>query len=137
MGYKKIIKEYIKEVKQALHCPLTIKLSFIKDLKRQLKDYYSDAEVTKEQLYLEFGSPEDIAAGFAGHNNIDKYKQQAKVYKILFILASVLAAVVAIFATVCLSILIYSSCNDSVTTVTNEFGNTIIYSSICQRIFLR
>ena len=94
------VKQYLKEVATALTCTRGVKAVFIRQLKSDVKDYVqNNPDATKEDLIREFGSPEEIAAGFFDRNDYSAMLKKAKKRATFWMVtAIVLAVVLVVFA---------------------------------------
>ena len=72
----KAVRLYLKELRRALDCPGNLKRAFTDNMRDMLGDVSETA--TLAELYEEFGTPEDIAAGFDATENLYALKAQAK-----------------------------------------------------------
>ena len=93
-------KQYLKEVAASLTCPRGVKAIFISQLKSDAKDYVqSNPDATKEDLIREFGSPEEISAGFFDRDDYSAMLKKAKKRATFWMVtAIVLAVVLVVFA---------------------------------------
>lgn len=94
---KKVIRQYLKEVKKELNCSMSVKSVFLKDLKEEIAFSRTQGlTITGESLRAEFGSPEEISASF--YNRSDYKELLAKAKKKLFFWR--ISAGIAIFTAV-------------------------------------
>ena len=102
MNQKTIIRNYLKNVSEKLVCPKSLKTAFLSDLKERIQLFQStDRELTLEALSEEFGSPEEIAAGFFNREDYEELLQKAKIlvirWKIVCALVTVILLVLFVF----------------------------------------
>ena len=102
MNPKKIIRSYLSKVSEKLVCPKSLKAAFLSDLRERIQLFQSpDRELTLEVLCEEFGSPEEIAAGFFNREDYEELLNKAKIrvvrWKIICALVVVLLLVLFIF----------------------------------------
>ena len=91
-------KQYLKEVAASLTCPRGVKAIFISQLKSDAKDYVqSNPDATKEDLIREFGSPEEIAAGFFDRNDYSAMLKKSKKRATFRMVTAIVMAVVLVF----------------------------------------
>lgn len=115
MTKKAIIQQYVSEVKNTLVCSKSLKVIFFKDLKERIASSQSPGrEITREALCAEFGSPEEIAAGFFDREDYKNLLHSAKIRSVRWRTVSILMAILlllSILFTVCVI-------RESATTVT-------------------
>lgn len=92
---KKIINSYLKEVSANLNCKKSLKSVFIKELKSDIENYAkSTVSVTKDDLYNEFGTPEEISNSLFDRHDYDvllkKAKRKALAWKLIAIILFIL-----------------------------------------------
>ena len=76
---KQAIRQYLKEVRKTLTCPMSVKSVFLGELKNTVLEYAGGKEnITVEMLCAEFGSPTEIADGFLERSDYQKLLQKAK-----------------------------------------------------------
>ena len=94
-------KQYLKEVAAALTCTRGVKAVFIRQLKSDVKDYVqSNPDATKEDLIRDFGSPEEISAGFFDRDDYSAMLKKAKKRATFWMVSCiVLVVVLIVFAT--------------------------------------
>ena len=94
---KQVIKQYLKEVRGKLICPLSMKSVFLGELKGSVLEYAENKEnVTIEALYEEFGSPAEIADGFLDRTDYQELLKKAKKKLLLWRVISVVLLVLVI-----------------------------------------
>lgn len=105
MTKKTIIQQYVSEVKNTLVCSNSLKVTFLNDLKERIRSFQSpDREITREALCAEFGSPEEIAAGFFDREDYKDLLHSAKIRSIRWRTVSILTAILlllSILFTIC------------------------------------
>ena len=89
---KKIINSYLKEIYANLNCKKSLKAVFIKELKSDIENYADSVGLSiKDDLYREFGTPEEIANSLFDRHDYDVLLKKAKgiaiISCILFIVA--------------------------------------------------
>lgn len=95
------IKQYLKEVSATLSCPKGVKSVFLRQLKSDILAFADNSTViTVDELYRQFGTPEEIAAGFFDRDDysamLKKAKRRANIWMCLSIVATVLFIVTVI-----------------------------------------
>ena len=115
-------KQYLKEVAASLTCTRGVKAVFIRQLKSDVKDYVqNNPDATKEDLIRDFGSPEEIAAGFFDRDDYSAMLKKAKKRATFWMVSCiVLAVVLIVFATYFIQVV--NSMSGSY-----EISNPIIY----------
>ncbi len=79
-GNKKVINSYLREVSSNLYCKKSLKSVFIQELKSDIENYTdSSVLVKKEDLYHEFGTPEEIANSLFDRNDYNLLLKRAKI----------------------------------------------------------
>lgn len=91
----KVISLYLKEIASALICPKSLKSVFLSELRGDIETYTTSVStVTEDDLYKEFGTPDEISNGFLDRNNYDdllkKAKRKAFIWKLICIGVSIL-----------------------------------------------
>ena len=112
---KKTVKEYLNKVTSVLTgCSWSLKKIFAAELKSQIKDHFESREITYDALCADFGTPEEIAAGFYDRQEHEVLLKKAKRLNIILVLLSV---VLVIVATVLLAVVInlYNKVGGSIT----------------------
>lgn len=96
---KKIINLYLKQLKSALMCSLSMKKALISEIKHQIVELENQIQVlSTEDLHREIGSPDEIAKGFESREDIEKIKKKAKKYTGIKIICwiSLILAIIAV-----------------------------------------
>lgn len=76
---KKVTRQYLKEVKARLNCPMSVKSIFLKDLKEEIAASCTQNQaITRESLYAKFGSPDEISGGFYSRGDYEELLVKAK-----------------------------------------------------------
>ena len=76
---KKIINSYLKGVSANLNCTKSLKSVFLTELKSDIENYAkSTVSVTKDDLYNEFGTPEEISNSLFDRHDYDALLNKAK-----------------------------------------------------------
>lgn len=100
----KIINSYLKEVSAKLNCQKSLKAVFIKELKSDIENYADSVGLSmKDDLYREFGTPEEIANSLFDRHDYDvllkKAKRKALAWKLIAgVLLMLLSAAVYVIA---------------------------------------
>lgn len=102
MNHKTIIRQYLSDVSDRLVCPKPLKVAFLGDMKENIRFFRSSGrEITQEVLCKEFGSPEEIAAGFFNREDYEELLRKAKTrvirWKIVSILVTFILLLTIIF----------------------------------------
>ena len=120
------VKQYLKEVAASLTCPRGVKAIFIRQLKCDVKDYVqNNPDATKEDLIREFGSPEEISAGFFDRDDYSAMLKKAKKRATFWMVLCIVLAIV----------LIISSCY--FIKVVNDMSGTIEFSEPYTSLYIR
>ena len=95
------VKQYLKEVAAKLSCSKGVKSVFLRQLKGEILAFAdNNTIITMEVLYKEFGTPEEIAAGFFDRDDYSAMLKKAKKRTTFWmVLCIVLAVVLIVFAT--------------------------------------
>ena len=103
------IKQYLKEVAATLSCPKGVKSVFLRQLKSDILAFADNSTViTVDELYSQFGTPEEIAAGFFDRDDYGVMLKKAKRRAAIWMCVSVILTVLLVIA-VCL---IFKICFD-------------------------
>lgn len=99
----KIVQKYLKDVENCLHISRSMKSVFVHELKDSVTSFVEGNEnITLEMLLDEFGTPEDISAGFSDRRDYEellkKADKKARVWRYVGILAFLIIIVVVCFA---------------------------------------
>ena len=98
-----VIRQYLKEVGGKLGCPKPVKTAFLSELKESILIFQSqNPELTKETLYSEFGTPEEISAGFFDRDDYEEFFLKTKKKVFLWKLTILITSVVLLFTIVLL-----------------------------------
>ncbi len=117
---KTIVRKYLKEIRNRLVCQKSLQTVFLRELKERIQLFQSsDQEITEEILYEEFGSPDDIAAGFFNREDYKELLQKARKRAILWKIACVVITILL------LALISYTICYIQYTrrhiTLTNDY----------------
>lgn len=120
MGKDTIIRRYLSEVGDKLSCPKPLRTTFLGELREGINSFRSpDRELTMEALCEEFGSPEEIAAGFFNREDYEALLRKTKARVVRWKIVSALVTVILLVAIVFIVSVIRES---AVTyTITNPF----------------
>lgn len=103
------IKQYLKEVSAKLSCPKGVKSVFLRQLKGDILAFSdNDTNITMDELYSRFGTPEEIAAGFFDRDDYSVMLKKAKRRAAIWMCVSVILTILLVIA-VCL---IFKICFD-------------------------
>lgn len=120
MNPKKIIRSYLSKVSEKLVCPKSLKAAFLSDLRERIQLFQSpDRELTLEVLCEEFGSPEEIAAGFFNREDYEELLNKAKIRVVRWKVVCALVTVVLLVLFVFTVLAIHNSAG--IYTVTNPY----------------
>ncbi len=73
------IKQYLKEVSAKLSCPQGVKSVFLRQLKSDILAFTdNNTTIAVDELYSQFGTPEEIAAGFFDRDDYSVMLKKAK-----------------------------------------------------------
>ena len=80
MSWKELtVRQYLNEIKSRLYCPKSVKAVFLKELKERIKLSYPNRQgLTKEMLYAQFGTPEEISDSFFDRENYESFLHKSK-----------------------------------------------------------
>ncbi len=94
------IKQYLREVSAKLSCPKGVKSVFLRQLKGEILAFADNSTtITVDELYSQFGTPEEIAAGFFDRDDYSAMLKKAKRRAVIWMCASIILAILLIFAT--------------------------------------
>lgn len=114
---EKTVKNYIKELKSNLICSSSMKKAFLSTVKQRISELEDEISVlSKENLYQEIGSPEEIATGLENRVDIELLKKRAQRYTITKIVCSLCLALALLIAAIL--IIVVLSDNDYYMTTT-------------------
>lgn len=83
---QKEIKKYLKKVKLLIICDFATRRKFIGDLKNNILDYSETNDVQSiDDVYKQFGTPEDIAKAFFQDIDIKKVKMKMNFTRVILI----------------------------------------------------
>ena len=93
---KKTVKLYLSRVTDELTgCSWSIKKVFANDMRSRIADRFEGKEISYDSLCAEFGTPEEIAAGFYDREEYDRLlKSSRRLNLILAVSVVVLVAVI-------------------------------------------
>ncbi len=96
---KKVVKSYLKEVSSVLDCNKALKSVFLSELREDIENFSnSGVVISKEKLYGEFGTPQDITHSFYSRNDYDvllkKSKKKVIIWRIISVVFCILFIVV-------------------------------------------
>lgn len=99
---KHIIQQYLKEILNKVNCSKSFKSVFKKQLTNDILQFTENKEtITLEELYIEFGFPEEIADSFIDRSDyktlLEKSKKKLLYWKIIFSFSLILAIAATIF----------------------------------------
>ena len=95
---KKTVKEYLNKVTSVLTgCSWSLKKVFAAELKSQIKDHFESREITYDALCADFGTPEEIDAGFYDRQEHEVLLKKAKRLNIILVLLSVVLVIVVAY----------------------------------------
>ena len=85
------LNDYYKAVSKALKCGRKQKPAFMNELKANVADFISsEPDATMERIYVAFGAPDEIAAGFAEVNGNALRRRIIRIVVIAVIIALVI-----------------------------------------------
>lgn len=115
------IKQYLKEVSAKLSCPKGVKSVFLRQLKSDILNCSeTNTTISVDELYSQFGTPEEIAAGFFDRDDYSAMLKKAKKRAAIWMCISVILTVLLVIA-VCL---IFKICFDLGGTAAISDANT-------------
>ena len=99
---KELIRRYLKSVSKKLNCKRSVKSAFIRELKDSVTSFTEDKQaVTTDELYAEFGTPEEISEGFMDRKDyaalLEKAKKTSLRWRLIWIGVAVVALVIILF----------------------------------------
>ena len=100
---KRIIHQYLKEIRKKIACPRLAKEAFLEELKNRIEEFQAEEpNLRTELLYDKFGSPCEVAESFLNQNDLNKKllysKKKLFVYQFITATLSVmLVLVIALF----------------------------------------
>lgn len=101
MSKDTIIRRYISEIGDKLSCSKPLKATFLGELREGIDSFRSpDRELTMEALCEEFGSPEEIAAGFFNREDYEELLRKTKARAVRWKIVSALVTVILLVAIV-------------------------------------
>lgn len=110
-----IVKQYLKKVSRALHCPKSVKFVMIQELKGNVLEFAkNNAPITLDELYHEFGLPDVIANGFLNREDYENLLEKAKKKTFIWRCVGVVLLILLIIAVV-LTIFLYKDIGGAVT----------------------
>lgn len=97
-----LIRQYLNEVGIRLDCPKPVKKIFLKELHENITLFQAQqSELTKETLYSQFGTPEEIATGFFDRQDFEsllrKTKKRVLCWKVVGILACAVLLLIILY----------------------------------------
>ncbi len=99
---KKIINSYLKEIYANLNCKKSLKAVFIKELKSDIENYADSVGLSiKDDLYREFGTPEEIANSLFDRHDYDVLLKKAKGKALAWKLIAIISCILFIVAICC------------------------------------
>lgn len=115
-----VVRQYLKEISEALHCPKSAKSFVIGELKDSVLEFAEKhVAVTLDELYHEFGFPNVISDSFYNREDFKELMEKAKKNAFLWKCMGVVLPILLVVATT-LAILLYK-----------DIGGTITISDIC------
>ena len=99
---KKVIRRYLKELTSELTCSRSMKCAFAGQMKNELLQFAKEHEdISVEDLYREFGTPEEVSGGFYDRKDYEKLlkktKRIATIWKIIGIVLFILFIIFVIY----------------------------------------
>lgn len=94
--FNKELKKYFKEIKKKLNCKSYLKQGFIAQFKESLNEFienHNNEELTIENIYKHFGTPDAIAKSFDDFDDISELKEKSKKYLITQIISCILSVI--------------------------------------------
>ncbi len=94
---RKTVKQYLKLVSKRLSVPKALKTAFIHDFRESVASFAAEHEdVTVEDLFHEFGTPNELAHGFASRKDYEALLEKAKKVTFRWRLISFIAAILIV-----------------------------------------
>ena len=98
----KIVKNYLKDVSKELNCSFSLKNTFLKATKEKILEYTNDkGSITTEDLYADFGKPNEVALHLFDKeeysNLISKAKKRARLLCAVLTITIILLVVSFLF----------------------------------------
>lgn len=91
------IKQYLKEVSAKLSCPKGVKAIFLRQLKSEIIAFAdNNTTITVDELYRQFGTPEEIADGFFDRDDYSTMLKKAKKHAAFWMVLCVVLTVILI-----------------------------------------
>ena len=118
---RKTVKQYLKLVSKRLSVPKALKTAFIHDFREPVASFAAEHEdVTVEDLFHEFGTPDELAHGFASRKDYDALLEKAKKVTFRWRLISVIAAMLIVALILLLVWIVHET--SGVIVVSNYYG---------------
>ena len=96
---KGAVKRYLGDISSALTCSRSMKKVFMREFRPEVEEFAAGREnLTVEALCARFGSPEEVADGFAERDDYKALLKKAKKRTVILAVVAVLAAVACAFA---------------------------------------
>lgn len=94
---KKTVKDYLGQVTSALAgCSWSLKKVFAADLRSKIKERFESKGITYENLCDEFGTPEEIAAGFYDREEYGSLLKKSKQLNVILAVSVVVLVAIII-----------------------------------------
>ena len=104
----RVIQSYLKDVSARLVYPRAVRSVFISELKENILNFAAhEAPVSLDDLYKEFGSPDDISEGFLDRKEYSSLLKKSKRKMAIWICIGIIAFILFVVAICCFVLLLH------------------------------